>query len=71
MTEFLGRRKATAYLAEKGLPLTKTSLEKMATLGGGPVYRKFGGRVIYTPEDLDSWVASKLSQPRVSSSAAD
>ncbi len=64
------RKEAEAYLAERGLSITKNTLQKYATTGGGPAYRKFGNRVVYTTADLDAWIESKLSGPRTSTSEA-
>jgi hypothetical protein len=67
---FLRRREAGAYLREKfgfGSPAT---LAKLATLGGGPRFRKCGPLVLYSREDLDAWVDSRLSTLRASTSTA-
>ena len=32
-------------------------------MGGGPDYRRFGNRAVYTPDDLDAWIEQKLSDP--------
>jgi hypothetical protein len=68
MTEYLTRAQAAAYLTQRGFLITKGSLQKMATVGGGPVYRRFGIRTVYSPSDLDEWAESKLSPPRRSTS---
>ncbi|MEC9368468.1 MAG: hypothetical protein VX871_07225 [Pseudomonadota bacterium] len=44
------------------------TLQKMATLGGGPVYRIFGNRAVYTVNDLDAWAEAKLTAPRSTTS---
>jgi hypothetical protein len=43
-------------------------LAKYAVLGGGPVFQRIGRDPVYTPADLDEWVASKLSGPMRSTS---
>jgi hypothetical protein len=43
-------------------------LAKLATIGGGPIYRKFGRIVVYTTDDLDAWALSRLSRPMASTS---
>ncbi len=69
MTEtYLSRREAAAYLAEHGYPATNGTLAKLACIGGGPTYRKFGSRSLYTPGDLLSWAESRLSEPMASAS---
>ena len=70
MTErYLDRREAAAYLTvERGLRISHNTLQKMATVGGGPAYRVFGIRAVYTIEDLDEWVRIKLSARKHSTS---
>lgn len=41
------------------LGLSVSTLAKMRLSGDGPAYAKLGRRVVYRPEDIDSWVASK------------
>ena len=67
---YLDRNQASEYVTRQGLPLAKTTLQKFATVGGGPAYRKFGHRAVYLASDLDAWIASKLTAPRRSTSAA-
>lgn len=61
--KFLSRPEAAAYVADMGLPCTTGTLAKLASTGGGPAFRKFGRTVRYVLEDLDAWVASRLSAP--------
>jgi hypothetical protein len=68
--KYLERPEAADYLTKRGLRVSKNTLQKYGTIGGGPVYRKFGNRALYTPDDLDAWVEGKLTAPRASSSAA-
>lgn len=70
MTEkFLTRVEASEYLTEvRGLPTAKGTLQKLATVGGGPPYQRFGNRVVYLPNNLDQWANQKLSDPRRSTS---
>jgi helix-turn-helix protein len=37
------------------LRVSDRALENFRTAGGGPPYRKHGGRVVYHHEDLDAW----------------
>ena len=63
------REEAAQYLTDQlGLPVSKGTLQKWATTGGGPAYRRFGKRTVYTVEDLNEWADRKLSAPRMSSS---
>jgi predicted DNA-binding transcriptional regulator AlpA len=41
--------------AARFLGLSDRTLEKHRTYGTGPAYRKLGGRVVYTLEDLQAW----------------
>jgi len=66
--EFLTRPEAAEYLGARGLPISKLTLQKYATVGGGPLYRIFGIRALYTRDDLDAWASQKLSAPRRSTS---
>jgi hypothetical protein len=68
--EYLTRAEAAAYLTSRGLPITKNTLQKMATVGGGPLYQIFGFRALYTAPNLDTWAEEKLSKPRRSTSEA-
>ncbi|RUX27826.1 DNA-binding protein [Mesorhizobium sp. M2A.F.Ca.ET.042.01.1.1] len=37
------------------LSLSARTLEKHRTYGTGPAYRKLGGRVVYSVDDLQAW----------------
>lgn len=65
---YLSRPEAAVYVGRQGLRITKGTLAKMATLGGGPEYSVFCGRAYYLPQSLDAWIASRLSAPRRSTS---
>lgn len=41
--------------AARFLGISQRTLEKHRTYGTGPVYRKIGGRVLYTVDDLQAW----------------
>ena len=61
--EFLNREKSAAYVRDKGLPCTKATLAKLACIGGGPKFRKFGRNVVYTAPDLHAWIEARLTDP--------
>ena len=64
MKKYLSRKEASAYLTEIGFHTTYKTLGKLATIGGGPKFRKFGKtQVVYDVADLDAWVAEQLSTP--------
>ncbi len=66
---FLRRKAASDYLHEThGLDRAPSTLAKLAVTGGGPVFRRIGRVPYYTPDNLDEWVASKLSAPMRSTS---
>ena len=67
----LTRDKAAAVLSEMGFPVTKPTLATLATRGGGPLYRRFGKRVLYRFGDLTEWAEARCSTPRRSTSEAD
>jgi len=53
-------------LGVKGLPCAPSMLSKLATIGGGPKFRKFSRNVVYLPSELDEWICSRLSGPKSS-----
>jgi hypothetical protein len=67
---YLTRQEAASYLSDRGLIVSKNTLQKFATAGGGPQYAIFGNRALYTPESLDNWANAKLTKPRKSTSEA-
>ncbi len=66
--QYLSRPEAAEYVRAKGLPCTKATLQKLATVGGGPAYKRFGHRAVYRAADLDTWIESKLTAPLAASS---
>lgn len=65
----LRRAEVPAYLMEKhGIPLALNTLNKMATVGGGPAMRYAGRIPLYDVTDLDAWAVSRLSAPVTSTS---
>jgi hypothetical protein len=66
---FLRRKEASAYLREKfKLERAPSTLAKWAVIGGGPPFRLLNRVPLYTPADLDQWVASKLGHRMCSTS---
>ena len=49
-SKFLRTHEAGAFLN-----LSPRTMEKLRTTGGGPLYRKLGGRVVYALADLQAW----------------
>jgi len=64
----LTRRQTAEALTEAGFPVSDKTLATMATRGGGPLYRKFGPRVLYRWGDALDWAHSRLSDARASTS---
>lgn len=60
---FLDRAEAADYLTAKGLKTSKNTLQKWVTVGGGPLYRRFGHRAVYLASDLDAWAKQKMGAP--------
>ena len=69
MHTYLTRRQAAEYLThELGLPTSWRSLQKWATTGGGPPYRRFGNKAVYLVGELEEWAEAKISPPQLSTS---
>jgi hypothetical protein len=68
---FMRRNEASAYLREVwGLVRAPATLARLACVGGGPAFRRFGRWPVYTPTDLDVWVEGRMSERKASTSAA-
>ncbi len=64
MKKYLTKLQAAEYLTQtRGLPVSQRTLSQLITYGGGPIYQKFGKRVVYTQASLDAWADTKLSNP--------
>ena len=58
----LRRKEASRYLeAVHGVRTAPSTLAKLACVGGGPRFERFGSIPLYTPAALDAWVAAKLT----------
>ena len=53
-TEYL-----TTVEAAHHLNLSHRTLEKMRIQGDGPIFRKFGRRVLYKRDDLEEWAENR------------
>ena len=60
---FLRTKEAAEFLS-----LSARTLEKHRTYGTGPAYRKLGGRVVYSVNELEAWAergaVTSTSDPR-------
>jgi hypothetical protein len=70
LKRYLTRQEAASYLSERGLLVTKNTLQKFATVGGGPEYSIFGNKALYTTQNLDAWAEARLTASRKSTSEA-
>lgn len=59
---------AAAYVRELGLPCEASTLAKLRVIGGGPRFHKFGQRVRYCRDELDTWIWNRLGNPLSSTS---
>lgn len=55
--EILTTREAATYCR-----LGKATLERFRITGDGPTYLKLGGAVRYRRDDLDAWLATRLTR---------
>lgn len=61
---FLRRAEAADYVRQHwGLPCSHAYLQKLASVGGGPVFQRAGRWPMYLEADLDAWVDAKISGP--------
>jgi hypothetical protein len=67
----LSRKEAAAFLCEHGYRVAVASLNKWASVGGGPKFRKFGRRPLYAPSDLLAWAEGRTTVPVSSTSEGD
>ena len=49
-------RKLSAAEAANYIGVSKSWLDKLRVLGGGPIFIQLGRRVVYDYSDLDDWV---------------
>ncbi|MGZ3489663.1 MAG: hypothetical protein ACXVBY_22710, partial [Isosphaeraceae bacterium] len=61
---YLRRAQAADYVRCRwGFPCSQGYLNKLASVGGGPVFRRAGRWPIYIAADLDAWAQSKITGP--------
>ena len=61
----LNRRQASLDPASRGYKTAEATLAKLAVTGGGPVYCKWGARVLYDDADLLAWADGRLGPKHV------
>jgi predicted DNA-binding transcriptional regulator AlpA len=69
--KYLRRAEAAAYLKDKYGVGSRRTLDKLASVGGGPVYIKLGGAAVYDPADLDAWAQSRMTRFKATTVEAD
>lgn len=58
----LRRKEVPDYLRMKhGIDIAYATLEKLASVGGGPVMQYIGRIPLYHKDDLDAWANERLS----------
>ena len=63
-TPRLRRSDVPGYMKDKhGIPVAVATLNKLASIGGGPAMQYAGRIPLYRPEDLDAWAEELLSKP--------
>jgi hypothetical protein len=61
---YLRRAQAADYVRSRwGIPCSQAHLNKLASLGGGPVFRRAGRWPLYIAADLDAWAEVKITGP--------
>ena len=65
---FLTRLEAAEFLTVNGFPTGKGTLQKLASVGGGPPYRRYGNKALYIPSDLLAWAEARLTSPQTNTS---
>jgi hypothetical protein len=64
VAKYLRRDQAAQYVRNQyGFPCSTALLHKLASLGGGPVYRRANRVPLYARSDLDAWAESRISAP--------
>jgi hypothetical protein len=66
----LDRKQAAAFLSQHGFKTAPATLAKIACLGGGPLFRSFGRKPLYSAADLLAWAEARTTRPRRSTSEA-
>lgn len=65
----LRRKDVPVYLASKhGIDIAVSTLNKLASIGGGPTMQYSGRIPLYHRDDLDAWAEARLTKPVSSTS---
>jgi hypothetical protein len=61
---YLRRAQAATYIKSRwGIPCSHAYLHKLASIGGGPEFRRAGRWPLYREADLDAWALSRITGP--------
>jgi hypothetical protein len=63
---FYDQGAAAAFCRARGLPISQHTLNRMrvAGIGGGPSFVRWGRSVRYTEQALLTWMGRRLKQPK-------
>lgn len=64
----LSRNEAAEFLTELGYRTAPTTLAKLASVGGGPIFDSWGRKPLYTEQSLLDWARSRTIARRRSTS---
>ncbi len=67
----LDSKQGAAALTHAGFKTAAATLETLRCRGGGPIFHRYGRRIVYRWADLLSWAETRLSAPLRSTSAHD
>ena len=65
----LSRKQVSEALTVRGFQTAETTLATLACRGGGPLFSKYGQRVVYKWADALAWAKGRLIGPASSTSA--
>ena len=66
--EFLTPGDAARYLKRLFGIGAERWLSKLRSIGGGPIYRRFGKRILYNEQDLYNWATARVGEAQRSTS---
>jgi hypothetical protein len=70
-SRLLRRADAARVLSENGFPTAKSTLDSLATRGGGPAFQLYGRIPLYAEDDVLAWARARLSRKITSTSELD
>jgi hypothetical protein len=67
-SHFLPPKLAADFLKTEGFPTSALTLAKLRCIGGGPLFRRYGRRIVYERIELMRWIEVRLSPALISTS---